>query len=248
MTFSLLAVDAERGFLAAATASRSQAVGNSTLALHPQLGIVCTQAWTNRELKPWAMTALTRGAEAEGLVQALPDRDPDHAWRQFAVLTPDGRGDAATGAETTGWSGHTVRPGRVLLGNCLAGPEVLAAMDDALAPAEDFAGFVRGVMAAMRAGDEAGGDARGRQSAALLAARIDETTVPAELGGEHGRALPAWPPLLDVDLRVDDDPERPLEILQAMLESRLRLEHPGRDDALGTVDPAPPSVLPQGRS
>jgi uncharacterized Ntn-hydrolase superfamily protein len=205
MTFSLLAIDPSGRWIGAATASRSLAVGNATISLQPALGAVVSQAWTNRHLHAWGHARLASGEDPDTALRSLPAQDPGHARRQVGLLSIDGRAAAHTGTDTTAWTGHEARTGLVALGNCLAGPEVLEAMSGRMsaAPEAEFDAFVVTLVEALRCGQDAGGDTRGLQGAAVLAAGVREG--PAE-----------WPPVLDVDLRVDDDRTDPVGRLLAM--------------------------------
>lgn len=225
MTFTLLAADPGHGLLAAATASRSLAVGNAVIAVDPAVGAVASQAWTNRALRARMLDALAAGRVPAEVMAEVPRWDEGAALRQVAALLPDGRGEARTGEGTTPWAGAIVRPGVVAVGNLLTGPEVLdavvarfgalssAAGEDAeggweaTTAADDvLAAFARRVVAAMQAGEDAGGDRRGRQSAAVVVSRR--------------RPERAHPPELEIDLRVDDAAE-PLHELARLLETQL---------------------------
>ncbi|WP_420111279.1 DUF1028 domain-containing protein [Pseudactinotalea sp.] len=215
MTFTLLAADTRSGMLAAATASRSLAVGNAVIAIDPAAGAVASQAWTNRSLRARMLTALADGLHPAEVMAAVPTWDEEPERRQVAALLPSGEADSRTGTATSPWAGAVVRRGLVALGNLLTGPEVLAAMVEAYeAEAEHTAGAsaaagvqARRVLIAMQAGEAAGGDRRGRQSAAVMVARVREHR-------QH-------PPDLDLDLRVDNA-EDPLAELARLVELSVR--------------------------
>lgn len=213
MTYTVLARDPRTGMLGAATASRSLAVGNAVLALRPGVGVVASQAWTNRRLRALVLDELEAGASAAHAAARIPEWDDRAPLRQVAVLPARGRGAAFTGSETTAWSGHAVGEDFVVAGNLLTGRAVVEAMADAAAVlsspeagepvAEAAAIFAARLVGVLRAGERAGGDARGRQSAAV---------VVGEVGGE---------PDLRVDLRVDDHTD-PLVELDRLVELRAR--------------------------
>lgn len=226
MTFSFLARDASGTLLGVATASRSLAVGAGVPALDPAAGVVVSQAWTNRVLRHLVLTALRHGANAADALGRALGRDEGGRYRQLAVVARDGSVAAWTGQDTTAWAGHRTGSGWAAAGNLLTGPEVLDAMvrcygtnappscttsDPTSKPAADNnanpgpIAHARRLLAALQAGEAAGGDARGRQSAALLVARVQPV---AQL-----------PPELVIDLRVDDDPD-PISRLEHLL--RLR--------------------------
>lgn len=214
MTFTLLAADPRRGLLAAATASRSLAVGNAVIAIDPAVGAVASQAWTNRGLRARMLDALSAGRDPSEVMALVPTWDDGAERRQVAAMLPTGLADTRTGAHTTAWAGARVMPGLVVLGNLLTGPDVLDAVVEAFSPDDDgdlspsdaLAALSRRVVAAMMAGERAGGDRRGKQSAAVVVTRR--------------RAARTSPPQLDLDLRVDDDPE-PLVRLAALVEAQL---------------------------
>jgi len=219
MTFTLLAADPCTGLLGAAAASRSLAVGNAVIAVDPAVGAVASQAWTNRELRARMLDALAGGRGPSEVVALVPQWDDDAERRQVAAMLPSGESGARTGTATSAWAGALVRPGLVVLGNLLTGPEVLRAVADSYgadvpgAGPVDGAGSVgllaRRIIAAMVAGERAGGDRRGRQSAAMIVTRC--------------RPQRRFPPELDLDLRVDDD-QQPLQRLAALVETQLREE------------------------
>jgi len=184
MTFTVLARDSARDRIGAATASRSLAVGASVIAVEPAVGVVASQAWTNRALRPLLLARMASGADAPDAVDRVPEWDEQFALRQVAALAWSGPGAARSGRDVSDWAGSLVETDAVFVGNLLTGPAVLDAMASAWrdSAGDDLADRLLHVMAA---GDAAGGDARGRQSAALLVASRTDTVV---------------------DLRVDDHP------------------------------------------
>lgn len=216
VTYSLMAVDTSAGLIGVATASRSLAVGNAVPAIDPAVGAVVSQAWTNRRLRARALDALAAGLSPQQVVERIPDWDDGAALRQVAVLDIGGRSAHFTGAECSGWAGGRSFEQGVVTGNLLTGGAVLEAMRSsftASAPAgalgseqDVLHAFASRLLAAVAAGERAGGDARGRESAALQVARV--------------AARREWPPELAVDLRADHDPQ-PLEQLQRLLARRF---------------------------
>lgn len=217
MTFTLLAADPDHGLLAAASASRSLAVGNAVIAIDPAVGVVASQAWTNRELRARMLDALADGRRPREVMTQIPVWDGGADLRQVAAMLPDGEADTHTGAGTTPWAGAVTRPGLVLLGNLLTGPDVLESAAETFlgwepdgGPAESaidaVADLARRVVAAMLAGEQAGGDRRGKQSSAVIVTRRQPHR--------------AFPPELDLDLRVDDD-EEPLRRLSSLVEAQI---------------------------
>lgn len=230
MTFTLVAFEPTSGMLGVATASRSLAVGKSVPAIDPTAGAVASQAWTNPALRHHMLAALRTGATAEEAVARIPALDDDEALRQVAVVDRFGTAAVHTGARATAWAGHIVDEHYAVVGNVLTGPDVLDAMaaaygaattgpygDAALHSAEpSSAGAVppgppdaapalslaRRMLLALRAGESAGGDARGKESAALMVAPV---------GDAHFS-----PPCLEIDLRVDHH-DAPLDAMGSML-------------------------------
>lgn len=200
MTFSILALDVTRTAIGVATASRSLAVGAGVPALDLDVGAAVSQAWTNRALRGLLLESVGAGASAEEAIARIPEWDSASERRQAAVLPLDGRAAAHTGRSTTSWAGHECRDGLVVVGNLLTGPDVLDAMLEAFDAPRGATELAGALVRALAAGERAGGDARGRQSAALLA-------------GERGGSI------AEFDLRVDDDPD-PLSRLAALV--RLR--------------------------
>lgn len=204
MTWSLVARDPATGAFGVAVATRFFAVGALCPHADGGVGALATQALINPTFGPRGLRLLREGLEAAQVVQVLVASDPGAATRQLHLQDARGGIAAHTGADCIPWCGHLVRSGFSVAGNMLAGPRVL---DDTAEAYERLAGlpFAQRLVQAMRAGEAAGGDKRGRQSAAL---RI-----------HTDQEYPA------LDLRVDDhdDPLAELERLEAV--SRERFVH-----------------------
>lgn len=194
MTYTVLARDPRSGMIGGATASRSLAAGNAVLMLRPGVGVVASQAWTNRGLRDLLLDALAGGATAQDAVGRVTRWDADAELRQVAALPDHGSPAGRSGSRITAWAGDLALPDAVLAGNLLTGEEVLAAMRDAIENAPPVppgdpvapALFARTLVDALRAGEASGGDSRGRQSASVIVAT---TGADADIS---------------VDLRVDD--------------------------------------------
>jgi len=195
MTFSIVARSADGESWGVAVASKFLAVGNAVPAAVAGVGAVATQALANVAYKGLALSHLDEGATAEVALQQLIDEDPDHAHRQVGIVDLDGRSATHTGSQCLDWAGGVTGEGYAIQGNILTGPEVVEAMEQAWRASEAEPDLARRLLAALKAGDEAGGDARGRQSAALLVVR--------EEAGYDGLDDVA------VDLRVDDNAHLP---------------------------------------
>lgn len=167
MTFSILARDPGTGALGGAAATGSLCVGGWVLRGDSRAGVSASQGAAPSTM--WgedALGALRAGEEAARAVARLTGADAGRDWRQLAALGRGGAGAAFTGARNTDWRGHVARGDAVAAGNLLTGPEVL---DAALAALDATGGgFADRLLAALAAGQGAGGDSRGLQSAALL--------------------------------------------------------------------------------
>jgi uncharacterized Ntn-hydrolase superfamily protein len=190
VTFSIVARSPDGRALGVAVASKFLAVGAVVPAAEAEVGAVATQAYANLAFRPQGLTLLRTGVAPADAVAGLTAADPARASRQLGVVGATGDGATFTGDACPDWAGGTAGDGYAIQGNILAGPRVVDAMRDAwLAPAGE-ASFPRRLVATLRAGDAAGGDRRGRQSAALLV-----VATGAGYGGGGDVA---------VDLRVDD--------------------------------------------
>jgi uncharacterized Ntn-hydrolase superfamily protein len=220
VTWSIIARDRNTGQLGIAVATRFFAVGALVPHLQCRIGAVATQALINPFYGVNGLELLREGKSAAEVVATLIAADDGRDHRQVHVMDTSGRVAAHTGAACVDWCGHRAGDELSLAGNMLAGPRVLEATRQAYT-ANTALPFARRLIAAMRAGEAAGGDKRGKQSAALV------------IQGEED-----WP---DLDLRVDDhaDPLVELERLEAV--SRERFTHfmrvlPRRRDPLGLTD------------
>jgi uncharacterized Ntn-hydrolase superfamily protein len=203
MTWSILARDAS-GALGVAVASRFFAVGALCPHARSNIGVVATQALMNPSYGPAALDLLQQGYEPARIVDALTSRDAGRDVRQLHVLDASGRGAAHTGSRCIPWCGHLSGEHFSVAGNMLAGPGVLEATANAYREHSRLE-FAARLIAAMAAGEAAGGDQRGKQAAAL---RV--------VNGED------YPML---DLRVDDH-EDPLAELRRLYEKSLERFQP----------------------
>ncbi len=199
MTFSVVARDAGTGDLGIAVASCILAVGHAVPTARPGVGVVAVQARSRRGLGSRLVGALADGECPAELVRRAAHAAED-ADRQVAVLDRRGRVAADTGQGAFPVSGHLVGEGWSVQGNMFASAEVLPAMAEALAAAQG--GLADRLLATLTAGQDAGGDVRGRQSAALLVVSGEPPT-----DEDDG---------VRMDLRVDDsgDPVAQLRMLR----------------------------------
>jgi len=221
VTWSLIARDAS-GALGIAVATKNFAVGCRVPHIESGIGAVATQALSNPFYGINGIKLLREGKSAADVVGTLTSADAGREHRQLHVMDAAGRTAAHTGKECVDWCGSTAGEGFSVAGNMLAGPAVIQETAKAYA-ANSGMPFPRRLITALKAGEAAGGDKRGKQSAALL------------IYGEE-----EWP---DLDLRVDDhiDPLTELARLEAV--SRERWVHfskllPSRRDPVGIIDRA----------
>jgi uncharacterized Ntn-hydrolase superfamily protein len=170
MTFSIVARCHRTGELGAAVASAVPAVGAVCSYVLAQVGAVSTQAWVNPYLALNTLELLGQGKSAtEALGDALKS-DPAGSMRQLGIVDRLGHAASWTGPDCTEWAGHHVGPGYAIQGNMLAGAAVIEAMVDAF-DASVGNQLCERLLGALEAGQLAGGDKRGRQSAALKVVR-----------------------------------------------------------------------------
>ncbi|MGB6396813.1 MAG: DUF1028 domain-containing protein [Bradyrhizobium sp.] len=222
MTWSIIARDSATGQIGIAVATKFFAVGARVPHIAAHLGAVATQALVNPYYGIDGVKLLREGRSPREIVDALISADSGRESRQLHIMDASGRIAAHTGHECVEWCGHIEGNGFSIAGNMLTGAAVLD--DTARAYAANAAlPFARRLIAAMCAGEKAGGDKRGKQSAALLIHGSEE-----------------WS---DLDLRVDDhtDPLAELERLEQV--SRERWVHfknflPTRKNPAGITDRA----------
>lgn len=220
MTWSIIARDAASGCFGVAVATRFFAVGARVPFIAPGRGALATQALINPLYGIDGVRLLHDGKDAASIVAAVTAADAGRDHRQIHVIDTRGRIAVHTGAECIDWHGHRHGENFSLAGNMLAGPRVL---DDTAAAyvANSTLSFPQRLIAAMRAGEAAGGDKRGKQSAALLIYGDEE-----------------WS---ELDLRVDDHEDPLAELARLEHKSRERWTTfrrflPNRRDPVGVTD------------
>jgi uncharacterized Ntn-hydrolase superfamily protein len=192
MTFSIVARSVDGESWGVAVASKFLAVGSVVPAAVAGIGALATQADANVAYKGQALAHLDDGATASVALQRLIEDDPGREHRQLGIVDADGNAATHTGHECFDWAGGVTDTDVAIQGNILAGSHVVEAMKAAWDASADEPDLARRLLGALRAGDDAGGDSRGRQSAALLVVRDG-----AGYGGRDDVAA---------DLRVDDHP------------------------------------------
>lgn len=201
MTYSIVARDPRTGFFGIAVASRFFAVGGIVPHVKPGVGAVATQAFVNPLYGIDGLRLLSEGQVPADVARALSDADGGRDQRQFHLIDAQGRNAAHTGAKCIDWAGHLVDENVSVAGNMLVGPDVVAATLATYKRTSDKP-MIERLLDAMQAGEDAGGDKRGKQSAALIVYRDQDY---------------AW-----LDIRADDhaDPLAELRRLYAVARER----------------------------
>ena len=197
-TYSIVACDLEAGEWGVAVQSKFLAVGAVVPAAEPHVGALATQAWANLAYRPDGLALLRDGYSADDVVRTLDGADEGRGHRQLGVVDGLGRAATYTGSECLEWAGGTTGPGYAAQGNILVSAATVEAMASTFEASARLPLADR-LLGSLAAAEAAGGDRRGRQSAALLVVRKD--------GGYGGTSDVA------ADLRVDDHPE-PIEELE----------------------------------
>jgi uncharacterized Ntn-hydrolase superfamily protein len=205
-TFSIVAFDPGRQEWGVAVQSRFLACAAVVSWARAGAGAVATQSYANMDYGPEGLRLMGEGSTAADTIQILTRDDPDRALRQVGVVDRQGQAAAYTGEDCYEWAGHQVGDGFTCQGNILV-PGTVEAMAAAFVEARGGPGELADwLLAALVAGQAAGGDSRGQQAAGVLVVRDN-----GGYGGRTDRYL---------DLRVDDDPE-PITKLQQL----VRMHH-----------------------
>jgi uncharacterized Ntn-hydrolase superfamily protein len=223
VTFSIVAWDPDcepSPEWGVAVASKFLAVGSVVAWGRAGAGAIATQAWANLTYGPNGLSLLSSGRSSEDVVRELTEADEGRAQRQLGVVDAQGRAATYTGEECFDWAGGRTGDGYCCQGNILAGPEVVDRMADAFESADGE--LASRLLAALQAGDDAGGDRRGKQSAAVMIVRE---------AGAYGGDLD-----LAVDLRVDDHPDPVPELKRIFALHRLYFPRPEDLDFLDVDD------------
>ena len=208
MTYSIVGADLEAGEVGCAVQSKYFAVGAVVPWAKAGVGAVATQAAGVAAYGARVLEQLEAGVEPAEALRLVLAEDDGRETRQLGVVTADGRSASFTGGECNEWAGDVQGAGFAAQGNILAGPDVVAEMERAF---EKTAGpLAERLMAALEAAEAAGGDRRGRQSAAMIVERVGAASE-----GRETRRLSEGVDRV-VDLRVDDHPE-PIEELRRLL-------------------------------
>jgi uncharacterized Ntn-hydrolase superfamily protein len=216
MTFSIVATDGTAWGVA--VASKFLAVGSAVPAAAAGVGAIATQSWANLAYRPDGLALLRDGHPAEETLRRLTEADENRAERQAGIVDRDGGSATYTGTGCHPWAGGVTGQGYAIQGNILVGPEVVEAMRRSWLETSADAPLATRILAALRAGDEAGGDRRGRQSAAVLVVRHE-----AGYGGGSD---------VFVDLRVDDHSQPVTELARLLDLHHLYFDKPDPATAL----------------
>ncbi|MGY5876405.1 MAG: DUF1028 domain-containing protein [Candidatus Thorarchaeota archaeon] len=216
-TFSVVARDPENGDMGVIVQSKFPAVGALVPWAIAGVGAVATQAWVEPAFGPWGLEHMLKGKSAEDTMKELINNDDEsmREHRQFGLVDAKGRAAAFTGKDCMEWAGHIVGDGFACQGNILTGEDVVTNMAEAYEKAEGD--IVDKLFAALNAGQAAGGDKRGMQSAAIYVVRER---------GCYGGVLDRW-----IDVRVDEH-SSPIEELERVFQiydmTLLSREDPSR--------------------
>lgn len=220
MTWSIIARDETTGQVGIVVATCAFAVGARVPHIATGIGAVATQSFVNPFYGSRGLELLRAGASAEDTVRVLTGADEGRSRRQLHVMDRAGRFAAYTGDGCVDWCGHLIRDTFSVAGNMLAGPQVIERTAEVFAASQNLP-LPQRFLAAMRAGEEAGGDKRGKQSAAMLIHDEEEYAY--------------------LDIRVDDHGDPLAELARLEEISRGRYLHyrkvmPSRHNPSGVTD------------
>ena len=203
-TFSVVGFDPETGDLGVAVQSKFFGVGSVVPWAKTKVGAIATQSYANVAYGPDGLALLESGKSAKETLKQLTDADARRDSRQAGIVDANGNSASFTGIKCNAWAGQREGSNYCAQGNILAGEGVVKAMAEAFEKARQIEGseLADWLMASLEAGQAAGGDTRGKQSAALLVVREK-----AGYGGVNDRFI---------DLRVEDHPE-PIQELARLL-------------------------------
>ncbi len=215
-TFSIAAYDPDEQAFGVGVASKFLAVGAVVPWVRAGVGAVATQAYAKVSFGLDGLALLEGGKSAQEALDLLLQNDPLREQRQVGIVDAQGRSAAHTGKDCFDWAGHRTHEGFTCQGNILAGAQVVEAIAEAYTAARGE--LADRLLAALVAGDAAGGDRRGKELAAIYVARPN-----GGYGGDNDRYL---------DLRVDDDPA-PLAQMARLLDiHHLYFGEPKPEDRL----------------
>ena len=200
-TFSIVAYDPDNEEWGVAVASKFLAVGSMVPWARAGVGAVATQAWGNPNYGPDGLDLLEEGKTPDEVIEILTEADPRGEFRQLGIIDKNGNTASFTGDQCLDWAGSKEGKNYSVQGNILAGREVVDSMADVFKNSEGP--LADRLITALEAGQEAGGDKRGRQAAALFVVKEN-----AGINGLDDRYI---------DLRVDDH-QTPIQELKRLLQ------------------------------
>lgn len=188
MTYSIVARDPETGHLGIAVASRFFAVGCAVPYIRGGIGAVATQAFVSPLYGTDGLKMLGEGKSPDEIIRLVTERDDGAEQRQMHLIDASGRNAAFTGSKCIDWGGHLVENNVSVAGNMLVGPQVIEETLRAYQESSNLP-FAERLLAAMEAGEAAGGDKRGKQSAALVIYRDQDYAWLNIRADDHGDPL-----------------------------------------------------------
>lgn len=185
-TFSIAARDEKTGQFGVAVSTKVPAVGCLCPFVKAGVGAIATQSFVNPYIGINGLKYLEEGMSAQATMERILQEDPEPAIRQFSIVDKEGNAVAFSGDECDGWYGHLTGPNYAIAGNMLVGEDTIQEMQKTFESTEGLT-LAERLIAVMEAGQAAGGDKRGRQSASLKVYSTEEYPL--------------------VDLRVDENPD-----------------------------------------
>jgi uncharacterized Ntn-hydrolase superfamily protein len=215
-TFSIVGFDPQTGDLGVAVQSKFLAVGAVVPFAKAGVGVVATQSWANTSYGPRGLDLLAAGKSPEEAIAALTGADDRPEQRQVGIVDAQGRSASFTGPNCFSWAGGMTGPNFAAQGNILVGEDTVRALAETFQQAQG--GLAHRLVEALAAGQRAGGDSRGQQSAALLVVR-----EAGGYGGFNDRMI---------DLRVDEHPQPIAELARLLDYYELLFLKPLPEDLL----------------
>lgn len=215
-TFSIVAFDPSEQAWGVAVASKFLAAGAVVSWARAEAGAVATQSFAKVSFGADGLALMASGKSAQDTLATLLAADSGRERRQVGIVDTNGGTAAHTGSSCFDWAGHIIGEAFTCQGNILVGETVIQSMADSYRAAQGE--LADRLLAALRAGDDAGGDKRGKQAAGLLVVKAN-----GGYGGDNDRYL---------DLRVDDDPEPTRRLADLLMAHHLFFGHPRPEDSL----------------